>query len=152
MRWVLACALLAAISCVPARAVAPDTDSSARAAAPDTDPAVTQGLQLYQTESNGLEACLGVWLSDKPKMEEELLGQVGEAVKDLGVVEGAEIVATQRVSQRVERYFIAVYYARRPLWLSLERYALPDKTTTLSLKFSTDEDRILPSYLTDVQQ
>ena len=140
MRCLLACALLVALA-------APQ----ARAATPEPDPAVTQGLQLYQTESNGLEACLGVWFNDKPKLAEELLEQIGPVAKDLGVVQGAEVVATQRVSQRVERYFIAVYYTRRPLWLSLERYALPDKTTSLGLRFSTDEDKILPSYLTDVQ-
>ena len=141
MHRLVACALLLAFASIPARA-----------AAPEPDPAVTQGLQLYQTESNGLEACLGVWFSDKPKLAEELLDQIGPVAKDLGVVQGAEIVATQRVSQKVERYFIAVYYTRRPLWLSLERYVLPDKTTSLGLKFSTDEDKILPSYLTDVQQ
>ena len=86
------------------------------------------------------------------KLAEELLEQIGPVAKDLGVVQGAEIVATQRISQKVERYYVAVYYTRRPLWLSLERYVLPDKTTSLGLRFSTDEDKILPSYLTDVQQ
>jgi hypothetical protein len=141
MRLVLALGFFAALVC-----------TQARSATADSDPAVSQGLQLYTTESNGLEACLGVWFSDKPKLAEELLGEIGAAAKDLGVVQGAEIVATQRVSQRVARYFIAVYYARRPLWFALERYTTPDKTTTLGLKFSPDEDRILPAYLTDGQQ
>jgi hypothetical protein len=140
MRPILVYFLILALGAIPARAAAP------------SDPAVTQGLQLYETESNGLEACLQAWFSDKPKLGEDLLQKISPVARDLGVVLGAEVVATQRVSQRVERYFIVIYYARRPLWFALERYSLPDKTTSLDLKFSTDADTIVPAYLTEVQQ
>jgi hypothetical protein len=125
--------------------------SPALRAAQTSDPVLTKGLQVYMT--NGLEACLWVWYADRPKLAAEMKDKVSAVTKDFGDVIDTEIVAVQPVSKRITRYYVGIYFTRRPLWLRVERYTGSDnKSFYLPLKFSVEADDILPGYLTDFVQ
>jgi hypothetical protein len=119
-------------------------------AAPAPDPVLTNGLQAYVT--SGPEACLGIWYAGQPKLVAEINAKISVATKNLGFVIDTEVVAIQTISKRVTRYYVAVNFARRPLWIRIERYMGNDKATYLPLKFSLEPDDILPGYLTDFVQ
>ncbi len=116
-------------------------------AAPNPDPALANGLQACVT--NGLQAGLYLWYADQPRVAAELDAKTAAVTKGLGSVIDTEVVAVQTVSKRVTRYYVAVYFMQRPLWLEIQRYAGRDHSTFLPLKFSLDPDAILPGYLTD---
>ena len=116
-------------------------------AAQAPDPVLTNGLQAYVT--SGPEACLGIWYAGQPKLAADMNAKISVATKNLGFVIDTEVVAIQTVSKRVTRYYVAVNFARRPLWIRIERYMGTDKATYLPLKFSLEADDILPGYLTD---
>lgn len=120
-------------------------------AAQTPDPVLTKGLQVYMT--NGLEACLWVWYADRPKLAAEMKDKVAAVTKDFGEVIDTEIVAIQPISKRITRYYVGIYFARRPLWMRVERYTGSDnKPILLPLKFSLEADDILPGYLIDFVQ
>ncbi len=119
-------------------------------AAQTPDPVLTNGLQAYVT--SGPEACLGIWYAGQPKLVAEMNAKLSAATKNLGYVIDTEVVAIQTISKRVTRYYVAVNFARRPLWIRIERYMGSDKASYLPLKFSLEPDDILPGYLTDFVQ
>ncbi|MDD2765032.1 MAG: hypothetical protein PHE83_13775 [Opitutaceae bacterium] len=110
----------------------------------------TKGLQACVT--NNLEACLGIWYAGYPKLAAEMNAKVSAATKNLGNVIDTEVVATQTISKRVTRYYAAIYFARRPLWIRIERYTSGEGSFYLPLKYSFEPDEILPGYLTDFVQ
>jgi hypothetical protein len=118
-------------------------------AAEVADPALVNGLNAWS--QNGVEAGLRTWYSNRPELEFEMKEKLLLATQDLGTVIDTEVVAIQRISTRVTRYYVAVYFTRTPLWLMVERYASDQTAFYLPLKFSTDPDRILPGYLTEFQ-
>ena len=117
-------------------------------AAPPDDPVLVKGLQAYA--SNGLEACLWVWYADRPKLAAEIKDKLSAVTRDFGNVIDTEVVAVQPISRRVTRFYLGIYFTRRPLWIRLERYTGSDnKTFFLPLKFSLEADEILPGYIAD---
>ena len=118
-------------------------------AAEVADPALVNGLNAWF--QNGVEAGLRTWYSNRPELEFEMKEKLQLATQDLGTVIDTEVVAIQRISNRVTRYYVAVYFTHTPLWLRVERYASDKTAFYLPLKFSTDPDRILPGYLTEFQ-
>ena len=122
---------------------------SSGSAAQSADPVLISGLKAWY--ENGAEAALNTWYSNWPeraaKMKEKLL----PAVQDLGTVVDSEMIAIQPISNRVTRYYVAVYFTRTPLWLRIDRYANGTTAFYLPLRFSTDPDQILPGYLTEFQ-
>ena len=117
-------------------------------AAPPDDPVLVKGLQAYA--SNGLEACLWVWYADRPKLAAEIKDKLSAVTRDFGNVIDTEVVAVQPISRRVTRFYVGIYFTRRPLWIRLERYTGSDnKTFFLPLKFSLEADEILPGYIAD---
>jgi hypothetical protein len=78
--------------------------------------------------------------------------KLSSATKNLGFVIDTEVVAIQTISKRVTRYYVAINFARRPLWIRIERYMGNDKASYLPLKFSLEPDDFLPGYLTDFVQ
>ena len=123
--------------------------STARAAQ-TPDPRLVEGLQAFVT--NGIEAGLLVWYNDRPELANEMKDQLIAATARLGSLIDTEIVAIQPVSKRVMRYYVALYFNRRPLWLRVERYASKDRAFFLPLRFSTNPDEILPGYITEFYQ
>ena len=119
-------------------------------AAPTPDPVLTNGLQAYL--ASGPEACLGIWYAGQPKLAAEMNAKLSSATKNLGFVIDTEVVAIQTISKRVTRYYVAINFARRPLWIRIERYMGNDKASYLPLKFSLEPDDFLPGYLTDFVQ
>jgi hypothetical protein len=138
MRSIVALALIALLGAPLARAALP------------SDPVLSRGLQELVT--NGLETGLGIWYAGQPKLAADMNAKVSAATKNLGYAYDTEIVAVQTISKRVTRYYVAVYFANRPLWMRIERYVGRDKTFYLPLQFSLDPDAILPGYLTDFVQ
>jgi len=123
------------------------TVAPAAHAAPEPDPVLTKGLQAFVT--NGLSVGLGIWYAGQPKLAAAMEAKLTPVTKDLGAVLDTEVVATQSISRRVTRYYVAVYFDRGPLWIQIERYTGRDRAFYLPLKFSPDADTILPGYLTD---
>ena len=123
--------------------------SSTGHAAESADPILTAGLQAWLT--NGAEAGLKSWYSDSPDIAFEMKEKLLPIIKDLGRVIDTEVVAIQPISKRVTRYYVAVYFARSPLWIRVDRYAGDGKTSYLPMLFSVNPDRILPGYLTEFQ-
>ena len=116
-------------------------------AAQAPDPVLIEGLQTFVT--NGLEAGLRVWYSDRPAMGAEMLDLLLRATKNFGSIIDTEIVSVQPVSQRVKRTYVAIYFTRCPLWLRVERYQNGDRAFYLPLRFSTNPDEVLPGYITE---
>ncbi len=116
-------------------------------AAQTPDPTLTEGLKSIAT--NGLEAGLRVWYSDRPEMIREMREMLFTATRNLGDIIDSEVIAVQPVSSRVTRYYVAIYFTRCPLWLRVERYASRDRAFYLPLRCSTDPDAILPGYVTE---
>lgn len=116
-------------------------------AAQAPDPVLVEGLQASLT--NGIDASLRTWYSDRPALALEMREKLLPAVRNLGSVIDTEIVAIQAVSKRVTRYYVAIYFTRCPLWLRVERYSNGEKAFYLPLRFSTNPDEILPGYLTE---
>jgi hypothetical protein len=121
----------------------------AKAAQP-TDPVLVNGLHTFVT--NGIEAGLRVWYSDRPELGAEMREQLLKASSKLGAIIDTEIVAVQPVSKRVTRYYVAIYFNRCPLWLRVERYQNQDRAFYLPLRLSTNPDEILPGYITEFHQ
>lgn len=119
-------------------------------AASTPDPVLVKGLNAYV--ANGPEACLAIWYSTQPRLAAEMGAKLAAATKDLGAAFDTDVVAIQTVSRRVTRYYLAVYFPRRPLWIRIERYAGRDQVYYLPLRLSFDPDDILPGYLTDFVQ
>jgi hypothetical protein len=117
-----------------------------RAAQP-TDPKLQEALSAWVT--NGIEAGLVTLYSDRPEFAAEFRDDLLSATRRLGAIVDTEVVAVQPVSSRVTRYYVAVYYQRRPIWLRLERYNNGEKVTYLPLRFSLKHEEILPGYLTE---
>ena len=120
-----------------------------RAAQP-ADPVLVNGLQTFVT--NGIEAGLRVWYSDRPELGAEMREQLFKATRSLGSIIDTEIVAVQAVSKRVTRYYVAIYFTRCPLWLRVERYQNEDRAFYLPLRHSTNPDEVLPGYITEFHQ
>jgi hypothetical protein len=116
-------------------------------AAEPTDPLVAAGLQACT--ANGVAAAVRAWYAGEPEVGAAVETRLVNATRDLGPPLGTEIVSVQRVSQRVQRYFIAVYFRQRPLWLRLDRYHNGERVFLMPLKFSFDPDDILPAYVTE---
>lgn len=108
---------------------------------------LNDGLREFVT--NGPEAGIRAWFSDRPELAAQMTKRVLSASSTLGSTIDSEVVATQRLSTRVTRVFVAIYFARSPLWIRLERYDNGEKSFFLPLKCSTDPDEILPGYITD---
>jgi hypothetical protein len=119
-------------------------------AARTPDPVLVQGLQTFVT--NGIEAGLRVWYSDRPELGAEMKEQLVRATRHLGVMIDTEVVAVQPVSKRVTRYYVALYFSRCPLWLRVERYANGERAFYLPLRMSTNPDEVLPGYITEFHQ
>ena len=119
-------------------------------AAKAPDPVLVNGLQTFV--SNGIEAGLRVWYSDRPELGAEMREQLFKATRSMGAIIDTEIVAVQPVSKRVTRYYVAIYFSRAPLWLRVERYQNEDRAFYLPLRHSTNPDEILPGYLTEFHQ
>lgn len=119
-------------------------------AAQTPDPILVEGLQTFVT--NGIEAALRVWYSDRPGVGAEMSEQLSRAASSLGPIIDTEVVAVQLVSKRVTRYYVAIYFTRCPLWLRVERYQNGDRAFFLPLRFSTNPDEVLPGYVTEFRQ
>jgi hypothetical protein len=119
-------------------------------AAKAPDPVLVNGLQTFVT--NGIEAGLRVWYSDRPELGAEMREQLFKATRAMGAIIDTEIVAVQPVSKRVTRYYVAIYFSRCPLWLRVERYQNEDRAFYLPLRHSINPDEILPGYLTEFHQ
>jgi hypothetical protein len=119
-------------------------------AAQAPDPVLIEGLQTFV--SNGIEAGLRVWYSDRPQLGAEMQEQLFKATRTLGSIIDTEIVAVQPVSKRVTRYYVALYFTRCPLWMRVERYQNQDRAFYLPLRISTNPDEILPGYITEFHQ
>lgn len=116
-------------------------------AAQAPDPVLTAGLEA--TVSNGLDAGLRTWYSNRPWLAQEMKEQLLRITPKLGDIIDTEVVAVQAVSKRVTRYYVAIYFTRCPLWLRVERYANREQAFYLPLRFSTNPDEILPGYITE---
>jgi hypothetical protein len=119
-------------------------------AAQTPDSTLTLGIQTCI--SNGLESGLRVWYADQPKLGTEMVERINQASAGLGALIDAELVTIQPVSKRVSRYYIALYFARSPLWVRIERYESRDKAYYFPLKCSVQSDDILPGYVTQFTQ
>jgi hypothetical protein len=119
-------------------------------AAQTPDPVLLEGLRSFL--ANGIEAGLRVWFSDRPELAVETHEAMLRATRNLGAIIDTELVAVQPVSKRVTRYYVAIYFERRPLWLRVERYASADRAFYLPLRMSTNPDEILPGYITEFHQ
>lgn len=124
--------------------------TSALPAAQSPDPILVEGLQTFAT--NGIEAGLRVWYSDRPELGAEMRELLFKSTRNLGSIIDTEIVAVQLVSKRVTRYYVAIYFTRCPLWLRVERYQNQDRAFYLPLRVSTNPDEILPGYITEFHQ
>ena len=124
--------------------------TSALPAAQSPDPILVEGLQTFST--NGIEAGLRVWYSDRPELGAEMRELLFKSTRNLGSIIDTEIVAVQLVSKRVTRYYVAIYFTRCPLWLRVERYQNQDRAFYLPLRVSTNPDEILPGYITEFHQ
>jgi hypothetical protein len=118
----------------------------ARAAQPP-DPVLVEGLQNFV--SNGIDAGVRVWYSDRPEVGAEMRELLFRTTRNLGTIIDTEIVAVQLISKRVTRYYVAIYFTRCPLWLRVERYQNQDRAFYLPLRVSTNPDEILPGYITE---
>ena len=119
-------------------------------AAQAPDPVLVEGLQTFV--SNGIEAGLRVWYSDRPEVGAEMRDLLFRSTRNLGSIIDTEIVAVQSVSRRVTRYYVAIYFSRCPLWLRVERYQNQERAFYLPLRISTNPDEILPGYVTEFHQ
>jgi hypothetical protein len=114
------------------------------------DPILLNGLR--DIESNGLEAGLRTWYSDRLGLATETRDKLFPITRDLGDVIDTEVVNIQVISKRVTRYYVAIYYTRCPVWIRIERYSSRDRSFYLPLKFSLNPDDILPGYVTEFTQ
>lgn len=120
-------------------------------AAVSPDLALNNALGMFVT--NGLESGLrSLYGADNVPLATEMTEKIQPLVKNLGNLIDTEIVAAQPVSKRVTRFYLAIYFTRRPLWVRLERYQNDDRTFYLPLKFSLNSDDILPGYITEFRQ
>ena len=116
-------------------------------AAQAVDPTLAEALKGSMV--NGIESAVRHIYADRPELAVEIRDKLVPLTKDFGVIIDTEIVAIQAVSKRVTRYYVAVYFERRPLWLRLERYVSAQKTVFLPLRYSLHADEILPGYVTE---
>lgn len=121
--------------------------TSALRAAETPDPILIRGLEA--SVSNGLEAGLRTWFSNRIWLAEEMREKLEPVTRKLGDIIDTELVAVQPVSKRVTRYYVAIYFTRAPLWLRVERYSGREQAFYLPLRFSTNPDEILPGYITE---
>src|SRR5258706_10884247 len=105
-------------------------------AAQAPDPVLVEGLQNFA--SNGIEAGLRTWYSDRPELAAEMRELLLKATRNLGTIIDTEIVAVQSVSKRVTRYYVAIYFTRCPLWLRVDRYQNGKRPLYLPLRTSTN--------------
>lgn len=99
--------------------------------------------------ANGVDAGLAALYSERAEFALDLRQPLLAITDRLGSTVDWEVVAVQTVSTRVVRYYIAVYYQRRPLWLRVERYSNGEKVFYLPLRYSLSPDDILPGYVTE---
>jgi hypothetical protein len=123
-------------------------------AAPDSDPVLLQGLQAMESQTNGVQAACQIWYQDQPELAAAMQKHIYNVSADMGAVIGSEIVASQRLSSRSERFYGVIFFERRPLWFSIERYVGremgKDKPTFLTLRVAREPDDILPALAADV--
>ncbi len=116
-------------------------------AVPVNEPVRAKTLQICQT--SGLEAALLNLYADRPVLAADLKEKVAALTKGLGAVIDTEVIATHPIGKRLVRFYVAVYFVRRPLWLRIDRYAGRDDPVFLPPRYSLDPDEILPGYLTE---
>jgi hypothetical protein len=119
----------------------------ALSAASAADATLARGLETFV--ASGIEAGVRTWYPDRPELAAATQDELLKATRNLGTLIDTEIVAVQPISKRVTRYYVALYFTRRPLWIRLERYQNEDRSFYLPLKQSTNPDEILPGYLTE---
>ena len=115
------------------------------------DPVLLSGLKVAPV--GGLEACFDVWYSNRlghPEIKAEVSAKILAETKNFGEVLDTEVVAIQSISKRITRYYVAVYFARRPVWIRIDRYTLRDRWFFLPFKYSLEADEILPGFITDL--
>lgn len=116
-------------------------------AAAQTDVTLATGLQACNV--NDLRTCIRTWYAHDPVYTAQLQTQLDKATQQLGDIVGSEIVQTRDLGKRVRRYYIALYYQVRPLWLRVDRYNSDGvRQITLPLKYSVMAEEILPRELT----
>jgi hypothetical protein len=120
--------------------------ASARAATP---PDATLVLGLQTCVSNGIDSGVRTWYADREELGSQMSAKVLNESAKLGTLVDYEVVATQMLSKRVTRYYVALYFARGPLWMRIERYDNREKALFLPLRCSTNADEILPGYITE---
>jgi hypothetical protein len=116
-------------------------------AASAPDPTLTLGLQTCV--SNGIDAGIRTWYADREDLGTDMSNKVLNDSAKLGSLIDYEVVATQAISKRVTRYYVALYFTRGPLWLRVERYDNREKALFLPLRCSTNPDEVLPGYITE---
>jgi hypothetical protein len=119
-------------------------------AAQVADPVLVEGLQNFV--SNGIEAGLRTWYSDRPELAAEMRELLLKVTRNLGTIIDTEIVSVQPISKRVTRYYVAIYFTRCPVWLRVERYQNGERAFYLPLRISTNPDEVLPGYVTEFYQ
>jgi len=123
-------------------------------AAPDSDPVLLQGLQAMESQTNSAQAACQIWYQDQPEQAAALQKRIYAASQDMGAVIGSEIVASERLSSRSERFFGVIYFERHPLWFSVERYVGremgKDKPMFLPMRVAREPDDILPALAAEV--
>lgn len=84
------------------------------------EPALLKGLELCLT--NGIETGVRAWYADRSEVGAEMSAKVERESAKVGGLIDTEVVATQVISRRVTRYFVALYHTQGTVWIRVDRY------------------------------
>lgn len=103
-----------------------------------------QGLKAFQT--NGADALLRTWYPDSNDASrvETIRENLTKITRNLGEVVDTQVFAPYDLGKHVQRLYGVIYFARRPLWIRAEYYAIGGHRGFISLEYSLSADDILP--------
>lgn len=102
------------------------------------------GLKAFQV--NGPDALLATWYPNRDESDhvDALREKISKTTRNLGEVMDTQVFAPYSLGRHVQRLYGVIYFAKRPLWIRAEYYAIGGKSGFISLEYSFNADDILP--------
>ena len=99
---------------------------------------------LGQLPGNGPASFAKILLPRQPDAAKRLAANLDKASTDVGPLLDHQIIASARISSRLERFVIALHYEARPIFLRLDRYVSANEERFLNATVLTNVDELLP--------
>ncbi len=103
-----------------------------------------------QLKSNGAGPFARALFVSNPTAAQQLETQLGPLVSNGGGYIGYDVLSRKPLTSRIDRYIVAIYYEKYPVFLRIDSYRSSEGRLFLPAIVSLDADKILPAETLEV--